>query len=37
MITKYYATKFTKDYLQADSIQEIDRIINIIRTILNKI
>ena len=37
MITKYYVTKFTKDYLQADSIQEIDRIINIIRTILNKI
>ena len=27
--------KLTKDYLLADSIQEMDRIINIIRVILN--
>ena len=31
MITK----KLTKDFLMADSIQEMDRIININRTILN--
>lgn len=28
-------TKLTKDYLLADSIQEMDRIINITRAILN--
>ena len=39
MITEDYVSfetaKFLKDFLMADSIQEIDRIINITRTILN--
>ncbi len=35
MIAKGYVAKLTKDYLLADSIQEMDRIINITRTILN--
>ena len=39
MITEDYVSfetaKLTKDFLMADSIQEIDRIINITRTILN--
>ena len=39
MITEGYVSfetaKLTKDYLLADSIQEIDRIINITRVLLN--
>ena len=34
-ITEDYVAKFTKDYLLADSIQEMDRIKNINRTIQN--
>ena len=35
MFTEGYIAKLTKDYLLVDSIQEMDRIINITRTILN--
>ena len=35
MITEGYVAKLTKDYLMADSIQEMDRIINITGAILN--
>lgn len=35
MIAEGYIAKFTKDYLMVDSIQEMDRIINITRAILN--
>ena len=34
-IKEDYITKLTKDYLLADSIQEMDRIRNITRAILN--
>ena len=34
-ITENYIAKLTKDYLLADSIQEMDRIKNITRVILN--
>lgn len=34
MITEGYVAKLAKDYLLADSIQEIDRIGNIIRVLL---
>ena len=35
MITEYYIAKLTKDYLLADSIQEMDRIRSITSAILN--
>ena len=35
MIVEGYVAKLTKDYLLVDSIQEMDRIVNITRAILN--
>lgn len=36
-ITEDYIAKLTRDYLLVDSVQDMDRIINITRAILNSI